>query len=176
MGRSLTRRGHSDSAWQSCHDMQTWLTTASCCISNRATTRMKGTVGQKGRFLDIWLFCKTRERFIETGGYLSITFVCAPCADETEHPERKESPRLTWEKKFKGCLSPLEKSGPVFFVWWQRICEVLWQDFRDSWSPFACKTDMNDLDVASLLSAPTAALFLAVTCKERTIFFLRRHR
>lgn len=58
---SLARRGHSASAWQSCHDTQTWLTAASCCISEPSDVEDERNIRSKGWILGIfWLFREPR--------------------------------------------------------------------------------------------------------------------
>lgn len=64
-----------------------------------------------------------------------------------------------------------KKSSRIFC-----IMPTYWWSFETGFSWFSnlrahVKTDMNHLDVASLTSAPTAVLFLAVTWEERTILF-----
>lgn len=163
----LTRRGHSNSAWQSCSDMQAWSTTASCCIPNRATARRQRTVGhkkkkkkeekkkeRKGRrkknrwMLDLHPVTVNVSHWLGNKAATSVRH-----ARTEDLPEQRRAGICLWREKKKE-----KKKITSFFL--SHHVELLWSF---AFAEFLCETDVTYLDVASGLSAPAAVLFLSVT-------------
>lgn len=176
-GCNLARRGHSASAWQSCHDTQTWLTTASCCISEPSDVEDERNIRSKGWISGIfWLFREPRwqpftERLLDNwAALLSVR----QARRRLSIPESRIA-EVDLREGFRGGVTQI--FPPLFFyiphaIVYVKFCDGILAIFT---SPCARKTDMNHLAVATRSSAPTAVLFLAVTWKDRTILFAQGH-
>lgn len=177
-GCSLARRGHSASAWQSCHDTQTWLTAASCCISEPSDVEDERNIRSKGWILGIfWLFREprwqpfTERRLDNWAALLSVR----QARRRLSIPESRTA-GVDLREGFRGGLHRFPPPSFFFYIphaiAYVKFCDGI---LAISTSPCARKTDMNHLDVATRSSAPTAVLFLAVTWKDRTIPFAQGH-
>lgn len=67
-GRRLTRRGHSDSAWQSYHGGQTWLTMPSCWISSPNKPENEREIRRKASIIWISELAVFPRTMMDNGG------------------------------------------------------------------------------------------------------------